>query len=424
MQKILIDYSEERNLTAQNKLNIALYIARRYLFSGKSKNAVNIITAISLLGVAIGTLALVVVLSVFNGFESLIKSMYQEVNSDFVIRSTHSKSFNAKDLNIEELKAIAPWSSIQEVYEEKVLLRNDDKEHIAKLKGVSIWPSTDSLIIEKHIFKGNSFRNYSSDNWAIVGQSLAYTLSLSVHQTNPLKVFVPNPVAKVNSLNDEVFLQKNLFVSGVYSIQSEYDASYLITSLKGIREYLNKEGFLTSVELNSDENLEGIQKDIESLLGDEFTIENRFQQQEFLYKVLQTEKWAIFFILAFILLIATFNIVASVIMIVLEKRKDISSLWAMGTPVKTIQKIFFYEGFLITFFGGSLGLLVGVVLCFAQQEYGFIKLGEQGSFIVNTYPVEVQWADVGLIMLTVMSIGILVTSIPVSFIKRKFIQSS
>ena len=424
MQKILIDYSEERNLTAQNKLNIALYIARRYLFSGKSKNAVNIITAISLLGVAIGTLALVVVLSVFNGFESLIKSMYQEVNSDFVIRSTHSKSFNAKDLNIEGLKAIAPWSSIQEVYEEKVLLRNDDKEHIAKLKGVSIWPSTDSLIIEKHIFKGNSFRNYSSDNWAIVGQSLAYTLSLSVHQTNPLKVFVPNPVAKVNSLNDEVFLQKNLFVSGVYSIQSEYDASYLITSLKGIREYLNKEGFLTSVELNSDENLEGIQKDIESLLGDEFTIENRFQQQEFLYKVLQTEKWAIFFILAFILLIATFNIVASVIMIVLEKRKDISSLWAMGTPVKTIQKIFFYEGFLITFFGGSLGLLVGVVLCFAQQEYGFIKLGEQGSFIVNTYPVEVQWADVGLIMLTVMSIGILVTSIPVSFIKRKFIQSS
>jgi lipoprotein-releasing system permease protein len=426
MQKILIVYFEERNLTVQNNLNIALYIARRYLFSGKSKNAVNLITAISLLGVAIGTLALVVVLSVFNGFESLIKSMYQEVNSDFVISSTQSKSFNVKDINLEGLKAIAPWSSIQEVYEEKVLLRNDDKEHIAKLKGVSIWPSTDSLIIEKHIFKGNSFRNYSSDNWAIVGQSLAYTLSLSVQQTNPLKVFVPNPEAKTSSLKDGVFLQKKLFISGVFSVQSDYDASYLITALSGVQEYLNKEDFLTSIdlELSSEESLDGIQNDIESLLGDEFTVENRFQQQEFLYKVLQTEKWAIFFILAFILLIATFNIVASVIMIVLEKRKDISSLWAMGTPVKTIQKIFFYEGFLITFFGGGLGVLVGVVLCFAQQKYGFIKLGEQGSFIVNTYPVEVQWADVGLIMLTVMSIGILVTSIPVSFIKRKFIQSS
>jgi len=407
-------------------LNIALYIARRYLFSGKSKNAVNLITAISLLGVAIGTLALVVVLSVFNGFESLIKSMYQEVNSDFVIHSSRSKSFNVKDFNLKELKAIAPWSSILEVYEEKVLLRNNDEEHIAKLRGVSIWPSNDSLNIEKHIFKGNSFRDYSSDNWAIVGQSLSYTLSLSLHQTNPLKVFVPNPEAKPNSLNDGIFLQKNLFISGLFSVQSEYDASYLITSLNGVQEYLNKEDFLTSIELEliSDENIESIQNDIEILLGTEFTVENRFQQQEFLYKVLQTEKWAIFFILAFILLIATFNIVASVIMIVLEKRKDISSLWAMGASVKTIQKIFFYEGFLITFFGGSLGLLVGVVLCFVQQEYGFIKLGEQGSFIINAYPVEIQWTDVGLIMLTVMSIGILVTSIPVYFIKRKFIQSS
>jgi len=378
------------------------------------------------MGVAIGTLALVVVLSVFNGFESLIKSMYQEVNSDFVIRSTQTKSFNSNHLNFDSLKAIAPWSSIQEVYEEKVLLRNDDYEHIAKLKGVSIWPSTDSLLIEKHIFKGNSFRNYSSDNWAIVGQSLAYTLSLSVHQTNPLKVFVPNPSTKINSFSAAAFLQKNLFLAGIFSVQSEYDASYVITSLNGVQDFLNKDGFLTSIELelNSDANLAGIQEDIENFLGEGFTVENRFQQQEFLYKVLQTEKWAIFFILAFILLIATFNIVASVVMIVLEKRKDISSLWAMGAPVKTIQKIFFYEGFLITFFGGGLGLLLGVALCFAQQEYGFIQLGEQGSFIVNTYPVEVQWRDVGLIMLTVMSIGLLITSIPVSFIKRKFIQST
>ncbi len=407
-------------------MNIALYIARRYLFSGKSKNAVNLITAISLIGVAIGTLALVVVLSVFNGFESLIKSMYQEVNSDFVIRSTQSKSFNVKDFKFEELKAIAPWNSILEVYEEKVLLQNNDEEHIAKLRGVSIWPSNDSLNIEKHIFKGNSFRDYSSNNWAIVGQSLSYTLSLSLHQTNPLKVFVPNPEAKLNSLNDEIFFQKNLFISGLFSVQSDYDASYLITSLNGVQEYLNKEDFLTSIELelSSDENIETVQNDIEILLGSKFIVENRFQQQEFLYKVLQTEKWVIFFILAFILLIATFNIVASVIMIVLEKRKDISSLWAMGASVKTIQKIFFYEGFLITLFGGSLGLLVGVVLCFAQQEYGFIKLGDQGSFIVNAYPIEIQWTDVGLIILTVMSIGILVTSIPVYFIKRKFIQSS
>ena len=187
-------------------MNVALYIARRYLFSSKSKNAVNSITAISVLGVAIGTLALVVVLSVFNGFESLIKSMYQEVNPDFVVRSSTSKSFSLATADFDELKTLAPWDGIAQVYQEKVLLRVDDKEQIALLKGISLWPKDSMLSIESHIFKGKSFRDYSDGNWAIVGQSLAYSLSTSVNEV--LKVFVPNQNAGANSISEQPFKER------------------------------------------------------------------------------------------------------------------------------------------------------------------------------------------------------------------------
>ena len=408
-------------------MNIALYIARRYLFSSKSKNAVNSITAISVLGVAVGTLALVLVLSVFNGFESLIKSMYQEVNSDFEVHSTTAKNFVFSADQFESVKSLSTWSSIEQVYEEKVLLQVDEKQHIALLKGVSVWPKEASISLEKYIFKGQSFREYPDGYWAIIGQSLAYTLSVSAESVQEvLKVFVPNQNASASSFSEQAFKEEQFLVSGIFSVQSEYDASYVLTNLETVQTFLEKPKQLTSVAfyVNESVDLEKVQKQLASFFGSDYEVRNRFQQQEFLYKVLQTEKWAIFFILSFILLIATFTIVASVVMIVLEKRKDIFSLWAMGTPVKTIQKIFFYEGLLITVFGGVLGLFFGVSLSLLQQHYGFIQLGEQGSFIVNAYPVEVHFQDVLLILATVVSIGMLITIIPVRLLKRKFIQES
>lgn len=406
-------------------MNVALYIARRYLFSSKSKNAVNVITAISVLGVAVGTLALVVVLSVFNGFESLIKSMYDEVNPDIVVRSVKSKSFASSLYDLEHLSNIAPWESIHEVYEEKVLLRFEDQEQIAKLKGVKQWPSSDSLRIEKHIFKGQSFRSNEHQNLAIVGQALAHTLSIPVGQYYmPLRVFVPNVSAKLGSL-ERPFTEGAWFVSGIYNVQASHDASYVVCSLGSVQKFLSKEQQVTSLDFHADdEDVEALQEGLQAYFGSDFEVKNRFQQQEFLYKVLQTEKWAIFFILTFILLISTFTIVASVIMVVLEKRKDISSLWAMGASEQTIQKVFFYEGLLITFFGGGIGLCLGVVLCLLQQTFGFIKIGAQGSFVVNNYPVEVQSTDMLLIMLTVLLLGVVITWIPVRLLKRKFIESS
>ena len=403
-------------------MNVALYIARRYLFSSKSKNAVNSITAISVLGVAVGTLALVVVLSVFNGFETLIKSMYQEVNPDFEVTSVVSKSFTLTDSDFEELKSLAPWDAVEQVYQEKVLLRVANKEQIALLKGVHLWSANSSKSIKSHIIKGSSYTDLDTDNWAVIGQSLAYTLSASVNEV--LKIFVPNQKANATINNSQAFKEKQFMLAGIYAVQAEYDAAYILADLGVVQDFLDKPLALTSLAFSiaGSHDLSELKQSLQMHFGSDFEVKNRFEQQEFLYKVLQTEKWAIFFILAFILLIATFTIVASVVMIVLEKRKDISSLWALGTPVKTIQKIFFYEGLLITIFGGGLGLVLGVSVCLLQQHFGFIQLGSQGSFIVNSYPVEVHYKDVILIVCTVLSLGILITFIPVRLLKQKFIQ--
>ena len=403
-------------------MNVALYIARRYLFSSKSKNAVNSITAISVLGVAVGTLALVVVLSVFNGFETLIKSMYQEVNPDFEVTSAVSKSFTLIDGDFEELKSLAPWDAVEQVYQEKVLLRVANKEQIALLKGVHLWPANSSKSIKSHIIKGSSYTDLDTDNWAVIGQSLAYTLSASVNEV--LKIFVPNQKTNPTINNSQAFKEKQFMLAGIYAVQAEYDAAYILADLGVVQDFLDKPLALTSLAFSmaGSHDLSDVQQTLQMHFGSDFEVKNRFEQQEFLYKVLQTEKWAIFFILAFILLIATFTIVASVVMIVLEKRKDISSLWALGAPVKTIQKIFFYEGLLITIFGGGLGLVLGVSVCLLQQHFGFIQLGSQGSFIVNSYPVEVHYKDVVLIVCTVLSLGILITFIPVRLLKQKFIQ--
>ncbi len=403
-------------------MNVALYIARRYLFSSKSKNAVNSITAISVLGVAVGTLALVVVLSVFNGFETLIKSMYQEVNPDFEVTSAVSKSFTLTDGDFEELKSLAPWDAVEQVYQEKVLLRVANKEQIALLKGVHLWPANSFKSIKNHIIKGSSYTDLDTDNWAVIGQSLAYTLSVSVNEV--LKIFVPNQKANATINNSQAFKEKQFMLAGIYAVQAEYDAAYILADLGVVQDFLDKPLALTSLAFSiaGSHDLSDVQQTLQMHFGSDFEVKNRFEQQEFLYKVLQTEKWAIFFILAFILLIATFTIVASVVIIVLEKRKDISSLWALGAPVKTIQKIFFYEGLLITIFGGGLGLVLGVSVCLLQQHFGFIQLGSQGSFIVNSYPVEVHYKDVVLIVCTVLSLGILITFIPVRLLKQKFIQ--
>ncbi len=405
-------------------MNLAFYIAKRYLFSSKSPNAVNSITAISVLGVAIGTLSLVVVLSVFNGFESLIKSMYSNIHSDIEVSPIQGKSFALDAEDLDQLSALAAWQHIVGCYSEKVLLRVGDKEQIAKILGVRDFiHASDSLPIERSIFNGTTFRADTSSRWAIIGQPLAFILSAKPFK-DVIEAYIPNAQAKPNVINQDAFIKTDFGLSGLYAIQTEFDNEYLVTRLELVQEFMQQDNQLTSLQLHIDEgaDISLLQQQIKEVLGANFRVKNKYQQQEFLYKVLQTEKWAIFFILSFILLIATFNIVASVVMIVLEKRKDIKSLWVLGMRKEKLQNIFFYEGFLISSLGGSIGLIIGVVLCLIQQEFGVIKLGAQGAFVVDAYPIELQFKDVLLTLATVLGIGTLVTYIPVYILKRRILN--
>jgi len=405
-------------------LNLAFYIAKRYLFSSKSPNAVNSITAISVLGVAIGTLSLVVVLSVFNGFESLIKTMYSNIHSDIEVSPIQGKSFVLDPEDLDQLRALAPWQHMVGCYSEKVLLRVGDREQIAKILGVQDFvDASDSLPIERSIFNGTTFRADTTSRWAIIGQPLAYILSAQPFK-DVVKAYIPNAHAKPNVINQNAFIKTDFGLSGLYAIQSEFDNEYMVTRLELVQEFIQQGNQLTSLQLHIKEgaDISLLQEQIKELLGTNFRVKNKFQQQEFLYKVLQTEKWAIFFILSFILLIATFNIVASVVMIVLEKRKDIKSLWVLGMRKEKLQNIFFYEGFLISGLGGTIGLIIGVILCFIQQEFGVIKLGAQGAFVVDAYPIELQFKDVLLTLATVLGIGTLVTYVPVYILKRRILN--
>lgn len=405
-------------------MNLAFYIAKRYLFSSKSPNAVNSITAISVLGVAIGTLSLVVVLSVFNGFESLIKTMYSNIHSDIEVSPIQGKSFVLDPEDLDQLRALAPWQHMVGCYSEKVLLRVGDREQIAKILGVQDFvDASDSLPIERSIFNGTTFRADTTSRWAIIGQPLAYILSAQPFK-DVVKVYIPNAHAKPNVINQNAFIKTDFGLSGLYAIQSEFDNEYMVTRLELVQEFIQQGNQLTSLQLHIKEgaDISLLQEQIKELLGTNFRVKNKFQQQEFLYKVLQTEKWAIFFILSFILLIATFNIVASVVMIVLEKRKDIKSLWVLGMRKEKLQNIFFYEGFLISGLGGTIGLIIGVILCFIQQEFGVIKLGAQGAFVVDAYPIELQFKDVLLTLATVLGIGTLVTYVPVYILKRRILN--
>ena len=405
-------------------MNLAFYIAKRYLFSSKSPNAVNSITAISVLGVAIGTLSLVVVLSVFNGFESLIKTMYSNIHSDIEVSPIQGKSFVLDPEDLDQLGALAPWQHMVGCYSEKVLLRVGDREQIAKILGVQDFvDASDSLPIERSIFNGTTFRADTTSRWAIIGQPLAYILSAQPFK-DVVKAYIPNAHAKPNVINQNAFIKTDFGLSGLYAIQSEFDNEYMVTRLELVQEFIQQGNQLTSLQLHIKEgaDISLLQEQIKELLGTNFRVKNKFQQQEFLYKVLQTEKWAIFFILSFILLIATFNIVASVVMIVLEKRKDIKSLWVLGMRKEKLQNIFFYEGFLISGLGGTIGLIIGVILCFIQQEFGVIKLGAQGAFVVDAYPIELQFKDVLLTLATVLGIGTLVTYVPVYILKRRILN--
>lgn len=376
----------------------------------------HIISLVSLLGVAIGTAALILVLSVFNGFEDLILKMYNSFDPHLKITSLKGKIFEPGDIIINNSEIVEKAY----VLEEKVLLRYQEQEFIATVKGVSNsykdLTNFDNLLVD-----GNYIDAYTNNNVAVIGRGVAYYLSMGIgNMFDQLQIYIPNRSAKTLLNPQTAFQQGSVLPIGVFGIQSEIDAQYIITPLSFIQNLAERGSGVSAIELklaNIDRMLK-VQEQLQSQIGDEFVIKNRLQQQEFLYKILNTEKLVVFLILAFIMIIATFNIVGSLSMLILDKRSDIKIFKSFGVTEKQIKAIFLNKSILTISTGIFIGISLGLLFSILQQKYGFISMGS-GSFVVDSYPIVIKMSDFFIVSITVFIIGLVSSWYPAKYLSQK-----
>lgn len=395
-------------------MNLPLFVAKRYLFAKKSHNVINIISLISAVGIAIGTTALVVVLSVYNGFEGLVKGIYSTYEADLVIEPARGKFFTPEGEGFDAVWGDPRVESVSEVLEENVFLTYAGRQSVAVLKGVdSVYLSKPHL--DESVVEGEFALKVKGVDHAVVGRGLARELGLRPHFLDALEVYYPrrdaddillmmNPMA---SLSKEI-----LFPSGVVKGDQNVEKSHLFVSIEKARSLLDCSGEVSSLEIiiREGEDVDAVQAKFEETLGEGFMVKNRYQQNETIYKMMTYEKVAIYMILLFIIIVVSCNVFGSLTMLIIEKTDDIHTLESMGASHKLIRNIFALEGWLITFLGMICGVVLGVILCWIQQYFGVIKM--PGSFIVNSYPVVVNWIDIVITVVGVSLVGFIITALP------------
>jgi len=403
-------------------MNFPFFIAKRYLFSSKTKTAVNIISFVSMMGVIVGTAALVLLLSVFNGFEDLLLGMYNSFDPHIKITSNEGKTFDGESI-ISDLENNEDILYFTEVLEEKVLMKNGEHEFIASIKAVgedfSKMTNLDSIIVD-----GEIFGSYKNSSVAILGQGVAYHLSLGIGNAfNRLKIFVPNRESKTLLNPSSAFASASVLPIGIFSLGAEYDNKYIITPIAFLQDLLQKnELSAIEIKLKQENKMLEVQKYLQSKLGENFKVSNRLQQHAVLHKILNSEKLGVFLILTFMLIIATFNIIGSLSMLMIEKKKDIKTFWNLGASQKSIQKIFFTEGMLTVIIGSFLGILLGLLLANLQMKYGIIGMGE-GNFIINSYPVAIHYLDLLWVEITVLIIGLFASWYPAKVLSKRLLKT-
>ncbi|HNX06410.1 MAG TPA: FtsX-like permease family protein [Bacteroidales bacterium] len=405
-------------------MNLPVYIAKRYLFAKKSHHIINIISAISVGGITIGTAALIIVLSVFNGFENMVVTMFNSFNPDLKVTPAVGKTFNEQKLDEKKILNLQGISCVTKVIEENALVKYLDKQYICTIKGVSDdfyrTSRLDSMIVH-----GDAILERGEQNFAIVGMGVSYNLGLNLNDyENPLSVYVPRRF-EGNRINPvEAFNHMLIQCSGVFSVQQEYDQKFIIVPLRFAAELLESEHQLSALEIKVDPAArpDRVQKQLQSLLGDDYTVKNKYQQEEVLFKIMKSEKLAVFMILSFILLIATFNVIGSLSMLIIDKRKDIAVLKSLGAGNQTVRNIFFTEGMMISLSGALLGLFLGGVVCWVQQTFGIITVSAGDTFVMDAYPVRILALDFVYVFLIVCVIGFIAAWYPVKYISKKHLE--
>ncbi len=397
-------------------MNLAWLFAQRYFVARKSTNAINIIAAVSVIGMMVGTMALLLVLSVFNGFEDLVTSLYNSFNPDLKVETRIGKTFEVDSSTIYKLEQLQGVKAVSEVLEENALIRYNDKDMVGRLKGVD-----DKFIdvsgIDSTIVGGKyMLTDADSLNYAVVGLGIQAMLGVNIaNQFSRLEIYMPRREGKVSTTSPEnAFKQQVIYPIGVYAIQQDFDAKYTIVPLQFMRNLLDYDTPQVSaleIALLPNANMATVQTAVEQLLGKNFKVSDRYQQDEFLYKVMRTEKWAVYLILTFILIIAAFNIVGSLSMLVIEKKHDLGILRAMGANSQFIRRVFMLEGILLGGVGGFMGMLLAFVICLAQQHFKLLRLAGD-TFLIDAYPVSMRWFDFLMVGITVIVIALLAAYFP------------
>ena len=404
-------------------MKLSLYIAKRYLFAKKSRNAINVISSVSVAGVTTGTMALIIVLSVFNGLETLVRSIFNTFDPDLKITASLGKTFIPDTSKLTLLSNVRGVACYSLCLEEDALLKYGDKQYIATIKGVddnySNVTGIDSTMWDgKFILKGENGRFF-----AIPGLGIANYLGININFITPLNIYVPRRSAGTDLNPENAFIRKFIFPSGIYQVEQEYDSKYVFIPLDFARELLEDKSEVSSVEVKfaggADES--SVQKNVKNIFGKGFVVQNKYEQQEIFYKVMRSERVAIFIILTLILVIASFNIIGSLTMLIIEKERDIEILKSLGADNNLIRKIFIFEGWLISVFGALAGILLGFFICWLQQRYGLVRL-RSDSLIMSAYPVVMEFRDFIIVPTTVLLIGYWAAWYPVRYLTKKYLS--
>lgn len=404
-------------------MNTSLFIARRYLFSKKKTNVINIISLISIVGLSIGTFALITSISVFNGFDSLIQSRFSSFDPDLKIVVAEGKMFQDTTTSFQEIKKLSSISSYTREFEDNALLRYGKRQTIARVKGIE--PSFLKYSgITKMMVDGSPILKKGNAECMILGGGVAASLRIGLNFVKPVNIYYPKKDLRLKINLSNNFRHLLAYPSGSFSVDANIDNKYALVSLPMAYSLFKVDSEnVTSINItikeSQKENINVIQKQIQNTLGSKYIVKNRYQQHETYFKIMKSEKWAIYLILAFILFVASFNLVGSITMLVIDKEEDISTLRSMGANDHLIKNIFLFEGWMISLIGAVIGMLLGITVCLIQQHFGIVKLQGAGSFIVDSYPVKLMLSDTLIVFSTILILGFLASWIPVNFLKLK-----
>lgn len=409
-------------------MNFPFFIARRYLFSKKSTHVINVISSISVIGVAVATMALVIVLSVFNGFHDLVASLFTSFDPQLKVVPVEGKTAPSDDPILIQIRLLPEVDVATETVEDQALAIYQGKQAMVKIKGVEDNFSELSHIIDILYGDGTYSLHAANLEYGILGIRLAQTMGIGAQWDGYLKIYAPKKEGQLDLSNPgEGFVADSLNSPGVlFSVrQSKYDKNYIVTSIAFARNLFGQQGMLSDLEIRLKEgsDLNAVKAEMQKIAGTKYKVLDRFEQQEDTFKIMSIEKLMAYIFLTFILVVACFNIIGSLSMLIIDKKNDVVTLRNLGANDKQITRVFLFEGRMIAVIGAVIGIGLGLLLCLLQQQYGFVRLGEsEGSFIVDAYPVSVHYTDVAIIFVTVIAVGWLAVWYPVRALSKRLLS--